>query len=58
MFQESDIQEVQKVRPDLNDNQASEVLGWLCDVYSQESFTGENPKLFSAAADLIFPEAE
>ena len=55
MFQISDIREVQKVRSDLNDDQASEVLGWLCDVYSQESFTGENPKLFAAAADLIYP---
>lgn len=56
MFQLSDIKEVQAVRPDLNDEQAGEILGWLCDVYSQESFTGENPKLFSAAADLIYPE--
>ena len=58
MFQLSDIQEVQAVRPDLNDDQASEVLGFLCDVYSQESFTGENPKLFIAAADLIYPEVQ
>lgn len=58
MFQISDIKEVQKVRPDLDDDQASEILGWLCDVYSQESFTSENPKLFEAAANLIYPEVQ
>ncbi|MEE8207858.1 MAG: hypothetical protein V3T88_02740 [Nitrosomonadaceae bacterium] len=55
MFPLSDIKEVQAVRPDLNDSQANEVLGWLCDVYSLETFEGENDKLFSAAADLVYP---
>ena len=57
MFQLNDIQEVQKVRPDLSDDQASELLGFLCDTYDQEPYTGENSKMFAAAADLMYGEA-
>jgi len=56
MFNLADIQEVQQVRPDLNDNQASELLGFLCDVYNDKPYQGENSKLFAAAADLMYPE--
>jgi len=58
MFQESDIQAVQQVRPNLNDDQASELLGFLCDVYCDKPYQGENSKLFAAAADLMYPEAK
>jgi len=58
MFQQSDIQAVQQIRPDLDDNQASELLGFLCDVYNDKPYQGENSKLFAAAADLMYPEAK
>jgi len=56
MFMMSDIREVQKIRPDLDDEKASEILGFLCDVYSDKPYKGENSKLFAAAADLMYPE--
>ena len=56
MFQESDIQAVQEIRPDLNQDQASEVLGFLCDVYDDKPYQGESSKLFKVAAELIYPE--
>ena len=56
MNDKADIREVQKVRPDLNDNQANDVLNFLCDMYSQESYTMDNPQLFASAADLMFGE--
>jgi len=58
MWQESDIQEVQNIRPDLDDIQAGEILGFLADVYDDKPYQGENSKLFAAAADLMYPEAK
>ena len=58
MFQESDIQAVQEIRPDLNQDQASEVLGFLCDVYDDKPYQGVNSKLFKVAAELIYPEVQ
>ena len=57
-FQLSDIKEVQKVRPDLSDTQASEVLGFLCDMYSVEPFTMSGEKLFKTTADYVYPEVQ
>lgn len=58
MFQQSDIKAVQKTRPDLSDDQASEILGFLCDVYCDTPYEEENKKLFKVAADMIYPEAK
>ena len=49
-----DIRAVQKVRPDLTDSQAEDVLGFLCDVYDDKPYQGENSKLFAAAAELMY----
>jgi hypothetical protein len=58
MFQLSDIKQVQRVRPDLSDDQASEVLGFLCDMYSIEPFTLSGEKLFKQTADYVYPEEQ
>ena len=58
MFQQSDIKAVQEVRPKLNDEQATELLGFLCDVYDNDPYQGDNSKLFAAASDLMYPEAK
>ncbi len=59
MFNITDIQAVQKQRPDLNDDQASEVLGFLNDAYAVESFHITNTnKLFKDTANYIFPEVK
>ena len=58
MFDLPDIQRVQKQRPDLTDDQACEVLGFLNDVYSVESFEiPDTNKLFKETADYVYPEA-
>jgi hypothetical protein len=52
-----DIRDVQSVRPDLTDNQADEVIGFLMDTFDEDPYTvDDNRKLFEAAADMIFPE--
>ena len=53
-----DIRAVQEIRPDLNNGQADEILNFLNDVYSEDSFTMDNRRLFEAAADMIFPEEQ
>ena len=53
----ADIRNVQKIRPDLNDNQADEILGFLQDVYDECPYKADDDrKLFEAAASLIYPE--
>lgn len=57
MFDISDIRRVQKERPDLTDDQASEVLGFLMDVFSMgDSPCKSSPKLFKETADYIYPK--
>lgn len=54
-----DIRNMQKIRPDLNDSQADEVIGFLQDVYDECPYKADdNRKLFEAAASLIYPEAK
>lgn len=56
MFNITDIRRIQKNRPDLSDNQASEILGFLNDVYAVEPFNIEDTdKLFKETADYIYP---
>ena len=53
-----DIKAVQKVRPDLTDGQAEDVLGFLSDVYDDKPYKVEDTaRLFKVAADMIFKEA-
>lgn len=54
-FDISDIREVQAARPDLDMDQASEVLGFLNDMYSIEPFEMSGQKLFKETADMVFP---
>ena len=57
MFNITDIRRMQKNRPDLTDDQSSEVLGFLNDVYAIESFDiKDTDKLFKEAADYIYPK--
>lgn len=56
MFDLKDIQRVQKQRPDLDEDSACEVLGFLNDVYAAESFDiFDTDTLFKETADYIFP---
>ena len=54
----ADIQAVQKVRPDLNYNQADDVLNFLQDMYSQESYVVSSERAFKAAASLMYGEVK
>ena len=56
MFDLPDVKRVQKSRPDLNEDDACEVLGFLNDVYAVESFVApDTDKLFKETADYIYP---
>ena len=56
MFDISDIRNVQKVRPDLSDEQAGDVIGFLTDVYAEKSYkVNDTQKLFKQTADYIYP---
>lgn len=56
-FDISDIRRVQAQRPDLDDSQAGDVLGFLLDMYSIESFDiKDNERLFKETAEFIYPE--
>jgi hypothetical protein len=57
MNDKADIEAVKKVRPDLDDNQADEVLSFLQDMYSQESYVTSSERAFKAAASLMYGEA-
>jgi len=53
----ADIRDVQKARPDLTDAQASEVLGFLMDVYAEKPYKiKDNQKLFKDTADYMYPK--
>ena len=56
MFDLKDVRRVQEQRPDLSDNQANEVLGFLMDAYAIEPYSMDSDKLFKTTADLIFPK--
>ncbi len=59
MFNLDDIKAVQAQRPDLDQDQASEVLGFLNDVYAVESYDISNTEqLFKETAEYIFPEVQ
>ena len=52
-----DIRAVQKVRPDLTDGQAEEVLEFLIDVYDDKPYEiSDTPKLFKDTADYMYPK--
>ena len=54
MFNLEDIQAVQAVRPDLSEDGAAEVLGFLNDVYAVESFeVSDTAQLFKETAEDI-----
>ena len=57
MFDITDIKRVRKQRPDLDDDQASDVLGFLMDTYAVEPYNMNSDKLFKTTADMMFPEA-
>ena len=56
MFNITDIRRVQNQRPDLSDDQASEVLGFLMDTYAVEPYNINSDRLFKETASLMFPE--
>lgn len=55
-FDVKDIRRVQTQRSDLDDQQASDVLGFLMDTYAIEPYNMDSDKLFKATVDLMFPE--
>jgi len=58
MFNITDIRRVQAQRRDLDDSQASDVLGFLMDTYAIEPYSMNSDKLFKTTADLMFPEVQ
>lgn len=56
MFDVKDIRRVQKQRPDLDDDQAADVLGFLMDTYAIEPYNMDSDKLFKETANLMFPK--
>ena len=59
MFDLPDIKRVQAQRPDLDEDSACEVLGFLNDVYSVESFdVSDTDKLFKDTANYIYPREQ
>lgn len=55
MFDNRDIKRVQAQRPDLDDNQSSEVLGFLIDTYNIEPYNINSDRLFKETSDFMFP---
>ena len=58
MFDINDIKRVRTQRPDLNDDQASDVLGFLMDTFAIEPYNMNSDNLFKSTADLMFPEVK
>ena len=58
MFDISDINRVKAQRPDLSDDMASDVLGFLMDTYAVEPYNIDSDTLFKATANLMFPEVQ
>ncbi len=56
MFDYKDIERVVKQRPDLTDDQAGDVLGFLMDTYAIEPYNMDSNELFKTTADLMFPK--
>ena len=56
MFDSNDIKRVQSQRPDLSDDQAGDILGFLMDTYNIEPYNMDSDELFKATADLMFPK--
>ena len=56
MFDTNDIKRVQGQRPDLTDDQAGEVLGFLLDTYAVEPYNIKSDKLFKETANFMFPK--
>ena len=55
-FDLDDVRSVQAQRPDLTDDQACEVLGFLNDTYADQSFSiSDTARLFKDTANYIFP---
>jgi len=57
MFCINDIRRVQTQRPDLDDDQAADVLGFLMDTYAVEPYNMDSDKLFKETANFMFPES-
>lgn len=58
MFDLDDIKSVQAQRPDLNEDDACEVLGFLNDITASDGgliWSGTQEKLFLETANYIFP---
>ena len=58
MFDIKDIRNVQKQRPDLTEDQASDVLGFLMDTYAVEPYNINSDRLFKETASFMFPEVK
>jgi len=56
MFCLDDINLIKKNRPDLNDDQCGEILGFLLDMYNIEPFNVKNnERLFKETASYVYP---
>ena len=58
MFNNLDLKRVIKQRPDLNEDQAGEVLGFLLDTYAVEPYDINSDRLFKETAEYVFPEVK
>lgn len=56
MFNQNDINLIQKNRPDLSEDQCGEVLGFILDMWNIEPFEiKNNERFFKETADYAFP---
>lgn len=58
MFNNEDIKRVQFQRPDLSEDKAGDVLGFLMDTYADEPYAINSDKLFKDTANYMFPEVK
>lgn len=56
MFDLNDIRRVQAQRPDLTEDQASDVLSFLLDTYAIEPYNINSDRLFKETSNFMFPE--
>ena len=57
-FDYKDIERVVAQRPDLTDDQASDVLGFLMDTYAIEPYNMDSDSLFKSTAAMMYPLKE
>lgn len=58
MCDSNDIKRMQKLRPDLNSQQAREVVEFMEELYAEQPYNMDTDAAFKSGADLMFNEAQ